>query len=357
MLAMTGFLRNAWYVAAFSREVARTPVASRLLGEGVVLYRTEGGQPVALEDACPHRRLPLSMGRVKGDAIECGYHGLTFDCSGSCIDAATQDRIPANARVRSYPVRDRYGLVFVWMGDPALARDEAIVHLEHHDHPGWRLTQGDCMPIRSHYLWLVDNLLDPSHVAWVHRSSFGGAGTDRTPMRIDELADGVLCSRWMLDQPPPPFYAPLVKFSGHADRLQHYEMRYPAVGINRSVFAPAGQGGPGLQDSALVYRMASYHFITPVDEDHSVYFWLQHRNTDIDDEDLTLRIAAGARAAFEEDRAVLEAVHQGMKQRATPGTGLLLDASANRFRKGLAQRMAQEQAGGVSTAAAASAQD
>ena len=357
MLATTGFLRNAWYVAAFSREVARTPVARRLLGEGVVLYRTEGGQPVALEDACPHRRLPLSMGRVKGDAIECGYHGLTFDCSGSCIDAATQDRIPANARVRSYPVRDRYGLVFVWMGDPALARDEAIVHLEHHDHPGWRLTQGDCMPIRSHYLWLVDNLLDPSHVAWVHRSSFGGAGTDRTPMRIDELADGVLCSRWMLDQPPPPFYAPLVKFSGHADRLQHYEMRYPAVGINRSVFAPAGQGGPGLQDSALVYRMASYHFITPVDEDHSVYFWLQHRNTDIDDEDLTQRIAAGARAAFEEDRAVLEAVHQGMKQRATPGTGLLLDASANRFRKGLAQRMAQEQAGGVSTAAAASAQD
>jgi vanillate O-demethylase monooxygenase subunit len=103
--------------------------------------------------------------------------------------------------------------------------------------------------------------------------------------------------------------------------------------------------------------MASYHFITPVDEDHSVYFWLQHRNTDIDDEDLTQRIAAGARAAFEEDRAVLEAVHQGMKQRATPGTGLLLDASANRFRKGLAQRMAQEQAGGVSTAAAASAQD
>ena len=90
--------------------------------------------------------------------------------------------------------------------------------------------------------------------------------------------------------------------------------------------------------------MAAAQDITPVDEDHSVYFWLQHRNTDIDDDELTRRIAAGARAAFEEDRAVLEAVHQGMNQRATPPTGLLLDAAANRFRKGLAERMAQEEA-------------
>lgn len=346
MLASTGFLRNAWYVAALARELGPAPLARRLLGEAVVLYRTQDGRPVALEDACPHRRLPLSMGRVKGDAIECGYHGLTFDCSGRCIDAATQERIPPQARVRSYPACQRYGLVFVWMGDPALAREDAIVELEHHDSPQWRLTQGESMPVRCHYLWLVDNLLDPSHVAWVHRSSFAGGGTDRTPMRIDERPDGVLCSRWMLDQPPPPFYAPLVKFSGHADRLQHYEMRYPAVGINRSVFAPAGQGGPGLQDGPLVYRMASYHFITPIDEDHSVYTWLQHRNTDIDDDALTQRIADGARAAFEEDRAVLEAVHQGMKQRPAPAVGLLLDAAASRFRKGLAERMAREQAAG-----------
>ena len=336
------YLHNAWYAAALSREVAREPVARRLLGQDVVLYRTASGAPVALEDACPHRKLPLSMGRVKGDAIECGYHGLTFDCSGRCIDAATQERIPPRARVRSYPTRDRYGLLFVWMGDPALARDEALVDLERHDDPGWHITQGERMPVACHYLWLVDNLLDPSHVAWVHRSSFGGAGTDRTPMRIDELPEGVLCSRWMLDQPPPPFYAPLVKFAGQADRLQHYEMRYPAVGINRTVFAPAGQGGPALRDEPLVYRMASYHFITPVDEDRSVYFWIQHRNTDVADAELTERIAAGARLAFEEDRAVLEAVHRGMKHRTTPTTGLLLDEAARRFRQGLAARIGAE---------------
>ena len=106
---MTGFLHNAWYVAALAPEVGRTPRAVTMLSQDIVLYRREDGTPVALEDACPHRKLPLSMGRIKGDAIECGYHGLTFDCSGRCIDAATQPRIPPNARVRSYPVHERYG--------------------------------------------------------------------------------------------------------------------------------------------------------------------------------------------------------------------------------------------------------
>jgi phenylpropionate dioxygenase-like ring-hydroxylating dioxygenase large terminal subunit len=336
------YLRNAWYVAALAREVGSAPVARRLLGEAVVLFRGSSGRAAALEDACPHRRVPLSMGRIKGDAIECGYHGLTFDGGGRCIDAATQERIPPTARVRAYPVCERHGLVFVWMGEPSRADESLIVPIDHADDPGWHLTGGESMPVACHYLWLADNLLDPSHVAWVHRSSFAGGGTDRTPMRIDELPEGVLCSRWMLDQPPPPFYAPLVKFSGPADRLQHYEMRLPAVGINRSVFAPAGQGGPALRDGPAVYRMASYHFITPVDADHTVYTWLQHRNTDAHDAVLTERIAEGARIAFEEDRRILEAVHRGMAGHSGPGVGLALDGAANRFRRLLAERIAAE---------------
>ena len=78
------YLRNAWYVAAWDHEVGRSLTPTTILGEGVVLYRREDGVPVALEDACPHRKLPLSMGRLKGDEVECGYHGLTFDCSGAC---------------------------------------------------------------------------------------------------------------------------------------------------------------------------------------------------------------------------------------------------------------------------------
>ena len=338
------FLRNCWYVASVSREVARSPKAVQLLDDNVVLYRREDGSPVALEDACPHRKLPLSMGRIKGDAIECGYHGLTFDGGGTCIEAPTQAQIPALARVRSYPVQDRYGLLWIWMGDPALAERTPVLEIEHHNDPGWHMTTGDSLHCGCHYLWLVDNLLDPSHVAWVHRNSFASSGTEDTPLQIEADAQGVVCSRWIYGQPPPPFYASLVKFEGPADRLQHYEVRLPSIAINRSTFMPAGMGGPGVGEDARIYRMVSYNFLTPVDANNTLYFWLQHRNTDPQDQALTERIAAGAKAAFEEDRQILEAVHQGMKHKRTPHIGLLLDAGASRLRRALAERIAAEQA-------------
>ena len=348
-LAMDGFLRNAWYVAAFSREIGHALQPIKLLDESVVLYRTSSGEVAALEDACPHRKLPLSMGRLKGDAVECGYHGLTFNVQGACIDAATQTRIPPLACVRSYPVRERYGLIWIWMGEPEQAANTPLIDIEHHDDPNWYLSPGDSLLCRCHYLWLVDNLLDPSHVAWVHRGSFAGAGTEDTPLQIHDDEQGVICSRWLLNRPPPPYYEPLLKFSGHADRLQHYEVRYPSIAINKSTFAPAGTGGDALRDSAQVYRMVSYNFLTPIDADTTRYFWLQHRNTDPLNADITQRIAAAAKSAFEEDRLVLEAVHQGMKNRRTSTTGLMLDVAPSRFRRTLAAKIAAESPPGTVT--------
>ena len=72
------FLCNCWYAAGFSDDYGHALTARTLLGEAVVIYRTENGTPVALEDRCAHRRLPLSMGRLDGDRIECAYHGPTF---------------------------------------------------------------------------------------------------------------------------------------------------------------------------------------------------------------------------------------------------------------------------------------
>jgi vanillate O-demethylase monooxygenase subunit len=163
-------------------------------------------------------------------------------------------------------------------------------------------------------------------------------------LQIDGDAHGVVCSRWIYGKPPPPFYEPLVQFEGPADRLQHYEVRLPSIAINRSIFAPAGMGGQQVGDDPRIYRMVSYNFLTPIDADRTLYFWLQHRNTDPHNQALTERIAAGAKAAFEEDRQVLEAVHRGMKNPTTPHIGLLLDAGAARFRKTLAERIAAEQA-------------
>ena len=147
------FLKNAWYVAGWSNEYGQKLVAQRLLNECVVLYRKQDGTPVALEDACPHRKLPLSKGTLKDDAIECGYHGLTFDGSGKCIAAPTQpEQIPEKARVRSYPVVDRYRLLWIWMGEPELADPNDIVHIENFDNPDWGCTEGGTMEMECNYL-------------------------------------------------------------------------------------------------------------------------------------------------------------------------------------------------------------
>lgn len=338
------YLRNAWYVAALSGDIDHALKPLRILGENVVFYRTKSGRPVALEDACPHRKLPLSKGSLRGDEVECGYHGLTFNCAGKCVAAPTQDRIPPSAVVRSYPVTDKWGLVWIWMGDPGLADETKILNIENYYNPGWKITAGDALTCKCHYLYLTDNLLDPSHVAWVHSTSFAAPGTDITPLEMQETDDGLIVSRWIYDCKPPPFYAPLVKFKGNCDRLQHYEVRYPSIAVNKSIFAPAGEGGPGKPVTGHTYVMISYNFLTPVDEDVTRYHWLQHRNTDPDDEEVTRQIAEGARTAFLEDKEILEAVHQGIANETSRHINLGLDAGSLQFRRMLDKLIAKEHA-------------
>ncbi len=340
------FLRNCWYVAGWSRDYGRDLKAETFLGEEIVLYRTEAGAPVALENACPHRKLPLSEGNLKGDTVECGYHGLTFDCSGTCVAAPTQkDHIPRRAVVRSYPVVDRYRLLWIWMGDPDKADPDLIFNIENFDNPRWGYTDGGVLDIDCNYLWVVDNLLDPSHVAWVHVTSFAGAGTDEGELVVEKTERGVIVSRWIYGQPPSPYYAGLVKFDGVCDRLQHYEMCLPAIAHNMSVYTPPGTGGPDSPPVDLTYINISYNFMTPITENRTRYFWFQHRNTDPQDKTVSEQMNAGARMAFEEDRAVLEKVHAGMKSPATPYIDLGLDAGAKQFRLMLSRRIEAEQTG------------
>jgi len=335
------FLKNAWYVAALSDAVKHELTPLKLLGNDVVVYRTNAGLPVVLEDACPHRKLPLSMGRLIDDYIECGYHGLCFDASGNCLKAPTQDRVPPTAIVKSYPAVDRYGLLWVWMGEQD-ANESSLLFIENAEDPAWHITSGDFLDCRCNYLYLVDNLLDPSHVAWVHKDSFAAKGTEDTPLDVQESEDGLIVSRWINNCDAPPFYQPLLKFSGKCDRLQHYEVRYPSIAINKSVYCPVGTGGPNWNPSEECYEMISYNFLTPVDENNTRYFWLQQRNTDPSDEAVTKSITKGARQAFLEDKAILEAVHLGITRTKNRPINLALDAGALRFRSLLKQRIKTE---------------
>jgi len=268
---------------------------------------------------------------------------MQFEGSGNCVSIPTQDRIPPNARVRAYPVAEKWGLVWVWMGDVAQADESKIIDIPNYDSQGWGLTAGGQLEIDCHYLWLTDNLLDPSHVAWVHKTSFAAPGTDDTPLEIQSFDDGVAVSRWISDQPLPPYYAPLVKFEGNCDRLQHYEVRLPSVCINRGIYTPAGTGGDVDKLDERAYVMESYHFITPIDEDCTAYYWFQNYNTDADDAAVAERLNEGAITAFNEDREILEAVHLGMKARTTHNLNLGLDAGSLQFRKLLDKAIAAEQ--------------
>ena len=337
------YLRNCWYVAGWSQDYDRSLKAQKLLGEDIVFYRKADGAPAALEDACPHRKLPLSMGQLEGDTVVCGYHGLTFDCTGRCTDSPTQRGMtPKRAVVKSYPVVDRYRLLWIWMGDPKLADPDEIFEIENFDNPTWGYTDGGTLPIACNYLWVCDNLLDPSHVAWVHVTSFGGAGTDGEPLTMEKTDRGVIVSRWIYGQDPSPYYRDLVRFEGVCDRLQHYEMCYPAIALNKSVYTPAGTGGPGKPHTEKTYVNISYNFMTPVDEDNTQYIWFQHRNTDPNDAAISKKMNDGAIMAFNEDKVVLEAVHKGMANKVTPNIDMSLDLGAKTFRMQLGRRIEAE---------------
>lgn len=341
------FLRNTWYVAAWEREVGDAPYGTTVLGQKVAIYRLSDGTYAALDDACPHRKLPLSMGRVIGDHLECGYHGLTFDCAGSCVKAPTNGSVPPGAVVGSHPIVARYNLLWIWMGDPALADPTTIFDVRHWGDPAWGTTDGDDMVVACNYLYIVDNLLDPSHVAWVHQSSFAGAGTDDVPMETTVADDGVTTWRWMMDVEPAPFYAPYLTFDGRCDRKQEYEVRFPSNALIKAVFSPVGTGGEDRPIDERAFLMDSYNFLTPIDEKTTRYFWFQMRNVYPDDDAVSERFAASVVDAFAEDKVVLQAVQKGMDSMTTPNINMRSDTGGVRFRRRLEQLIDAERSGNL----------
>ena len=337
------FLKNAWYVAAWDHEVSNDLQQVVVLGEKICMFRNADSEVIALEDACPHRKLPLSKGRIKDGNLECGYHGLTFDCAGQCVWAPGGGRIPSDAKVRTYPVHERYGLVWIWMGNAALANIEDIFDIPNFDDPSWGVNRGAAMELKCNYLYMTDNLLDPTHVAWVHQSSFAQDATKDTPLRISKTDDGIIVHRWMMNVEPAPFYKKVIGFSGNCDRLQHYEVRYPSHALIKAVFTPAGTGGPDGPLHPDTFIMDSYNFMTPTNETETRYYWFQLRNIRPDDAALSQMMSEDVQHAFEEDRAVLNEVQIGMDQKTSPHIDLPIDGGQLRFRRKLQAMINEEQ--------------
>jgi phenylpropionate dioxygenase-like ring-hydroxylating dioxygenase large terminal subunit len=198
------------------------------------------------------------------------------------------------------------------------------------------------MELQSNYLLMCDNLLDPTHVAWVHEGSFGQTATKDAPLRISKTDDGVIVHRWMMDVEPAPFYKKVVEFPGNCDRLQHYEVRFPGHALIKAVFTPAGTGGPDGPLHPEVFIMDSYNFMTPTTDSETRYYWFQLRNLRPEDEALSEMMSQDVQHAFEEDRAVLNEVQIGMSTKSSPHIDLPIDGGQLRFRRQLEAMIAEE---------------
>ena len=337
------FLRNAWYVAASDRDVGAGLVPTTVLGEAIVMYRKLDGDVAALEDACPHRKLPLSMGRLKGDEVDCGDHGLTFDCCGACVRSTGAEHIPPSARVRTYPLESRYGLLWIWMGDADQADPATIFRVEHWGDPAWSLNQGDTTEVACNDRYSTDNLLDPSRVTWVHPTWFAGAACDDAPLEATVAGNGATVSRWMNGVDAAPFCAPFLKFAGRCDRKPQYEVRFPSHAAINAVFTAAGSGGDGAAPHPEIFITDSYNRMTPIDANNTKRYGFQMRSFAPGDAQVSQRFADSERAAFDEDRVILGAVHKGMANTRTPNIDPQTDNGPLRLRRRLAQLIAAEQ--------------
>jgi vanillate O-demethylase monooxygenase subunit len=339
---MDEFVRNAWYPAAWSRDIAAALTPRRILGEQVVLYRTSAGAIAALEDACPHRLMPLSMGRLKDDTIECGYHGMTFDCAGRCVRIPGQPHIPAQARVRSYPVVEKLGLAWIWMGDPALADASSVYDLPQYHDASWSTVEGDALAFNCHYLNLADNLCDPAHVSFVHLSTLGSSSGEDVPVHTEKQgADKLVTWRWIDDSPAIPLFQRFGKFSGNVDRWHYYHYTAPSTAVID--FGSLATGNPSREserDGGI--RIYSCHFITPVDADTCIDHWVFAKNFPTDATTSQAMIEQ-FRIAFDEDKVILEAIHRNEKRpRDWRPIKLAIDAGAVRMRRMVEDMIAAE---------------
>jgi phenylpropionate dioxygenase-like ring-hydroxylating dioxygenase large terminal subunit len=202
-------LKNAWYVAAWPDEIFPDGLLGRvILNEPILMFRKRDGSAVAIGDRCPHRFAPLHLGRHRGDSVQCGYHGLEFGADGRCSrNPHGNGAKPASATVPVYPLIERHGMIWIWMGkkepDPALIPSEFAFVAD----PGRAHVKGR-LQVAANYLLLVDNLMDLSHGLYLHPSLATQEMQQNFRPKTRVEGDVVICEREQPNIEPPPIWVP-----------------------------------------------------------------------------------------------------------------------------------------------------
>jgi vanillate O-demethylase monooxygenase subunit len=340
------FLKNTWYVAASSEELKDAPLGRTICGETMVFYRGVEGKVAALEDFCPHRGAPLSLGKVCNGNLVCGYHGLEMGCDGKTV-AMPGQRVRGFPAIRQYATVERYGFIWVWPGDVALANEEALPVFEFFDNPAWAYGGGR-YHIHCNYQLMIDNLMDLTHETYVHANSIGQKEIDEVPCTTKVEGDHVITSRYMHNIEAPPFWKMALRSNQLADdvpvdRWQICHFTPPSHVMIEVGVAHAGKGGYDAPDSCKVSSVV-VDFITPETETSMHYFWGMARKFKPQDAAITTNIREGQGKIFAEDLEMLERQQRNLS--AHPDRALLMlniDAGGVQSRRVIARHLEQEQ--------------
>jgi len=308
----TPFLFDEWYVAAFADELGQSLLARTILGKRLVFYRTQAGVPVALADRCAHRSYPLSLSTMDGDTIVCGYHGFRYDAAGDCIEVPSATKCPRSIGVRRYPLEERGDLVWIWMGDGAPDRSR-LPDIEFLTHPAWARSKG-YFTLPGNYVSLHENLLDLTHLSFVHGKSFGTPDYARAPFKTTLTEDRFAITRTVVPTLLPPVWGDPTGLSGVASaaRIATSEFLSPALHQVSVTFYDSALP----EDRRPVFKIRTAHLPTPEEKGSTHYFIVHGRDFALDDEQVTRTMHAQLFAAFEEDVVALGNLEQVLEQTA-----------------------------------------
>lgn len=295
------FLRNQWYVAATAAEVGAAPLARRVCDEPLVLFRRGDGTVAALEDRCPHRKAPLSRGEVVDGTLQCGYHGMRFAGDGTCALIPGESRIPAGFRVRAYPAVERHDLVFLWFGAPGTADPALIPDFGLNTAPGWAAVHGYTYA-KGHYQLFLDNVLDLTHVVFVHKTTLAGGGVTDSPLVVTVDGDRVHAERVMRNVATAPIFAAAKGLTDRIDRWQIMDFRPPIYMV-----ATLGAELPGTCETLAQPSHIIFNSFTPETARSTHYFWSVVRSWKTDDAKVSKMFSDLITFAFDEDARIIEA--------------------------------------------------
>ncbi len=340
---MAPFLRNQWYTVATTAEVGTRPLARTVCDEPLVIFRGENSEVAVLSDRCPHRKAPLSSGEVVGNDIQCGYHGIRFAQDGACTHVPGGATVGRTFRARSFPVREMHGLVFAWLGEVALADPALIPDFSENVKPGWAGVHGT-IHVKGNYQLLIDNLLDLTHVVFVHKSTLGGSGVAEAPLEVSVDGEVVRAQRIMHNVDTSPIYKAARNLHGKIDRWQILQFQPP---IYVRITLGAREAGGDLPIGTPTHVVLNS--LTPETERSTWYFWSTVRPWALDDERVSKIYKDMTDTAFAEDTGLVAQQQALIDSDPTgaPLVGLAFDRAAVAARRIIRRKLDEEAATSV----------